>query len=124
MARFGRIFQSVDFRHAVVAYSGDGILQDRKLELSSPLTSDLVVGSVIDASGALIPDLSTPIAGVLVEPANAGDIFVVIAAKEFTILKDQALVFSENANRDAIIAAMASDKYRFASWAEFALPTT
>jgi len=124
MARFGRIFKSVDFRHAVVAYSGDGVLQDRKLELPEALSADLVVGSVIAANGSLIADAETSIAGVIVEPAFAGDRFVVIAAKEHTILKDQALVFGEGADRSVIIAVMAADKYRFASWAEFALPTT
>jgi hypothetical protein len=124
MARFGRIFKSVDFRHAVVAYSGDGVLQDRKLELPEALSADLVVGSVIAANGSLIADAETSIAGVIVEPAFAGDRFVVIAAKEHTILKDQALVFGESGDRSVIIAAMAADGYRFAGWAEFALPTT
>jgi len=124
MARFGRVYSSVDFRHAVVAYSADGVLQDRKLELPEALSADLVVGSVIAANGSLIADAETSIAGAVVEPAFAGDRFVVIAAKEHTILKDQALVFGEGADRSVIIAAMAADKYRFASWAEFALPTT
>jgi len=124
MARFfGKVYTSTDARHDVVAYSGDPLLQDKKVTLSAALSADLVVGSVVNASGVLATDSGADYA-VVVEPAFSGDIALTVANPVHTILKDAALVFADGVDADAFKEVMQSEGYTFASLSSFALPTT
>ncbi|CAH0148140.1 hypothetical protein SRABI13_00456 [Erwinia aphidicola] len=125
MARFfGKIFSSIDFRHAVVAYAGDPLLQDKKVTISGGVPADLVVGSVVALSSAELATSSGVEYAVVIEPAYAGDAAIIVANPIHTILKSAALVFANGVDADAFRAVMASEGYTFADVDQIALPTT
>ena len=97
MARFGKFFTSKNYRHAIVAYAGDPLLQDKYVSISGGVPADLEVGSVVALSSA--------------DPVH-------------TILKGFALVFADGVDADAFRTEMVNDGYTLADIDTFALPTT
>ena len=124
MARFGKFFTSKNYRHAIVAYAGDPLLQDKYVSISGGVPADLEVGSVVALSSAELATDSSVAYGVVIEPAYAEVAGIVIANPVHTILKGFALVFADGVDADAFRTEMVNDGYTLADIDTFALPTT
>ncbi|AHW92977.1 hypothetical protein [Enterobacter asburiae] len=109
-------------RYKVVAYASDAIMQDKLIRVESGIPDSLIVGELVDVTGA---KAAAPgdIAYVVVEPARAGDKAFIVASPEHTIL---ALVGIEFGSLDKSLAQaqLATLGFTFSDYDTVALRTT
>lgn len=109
-------------RYKVVAYASDAIMQDKLIRVESGIPADLIVGDLVDATGA---KAAAPgdIAYVVVEPANAGDKAFIVASPEHTILALIGVEFG-SLNKYLAQAQLATLGFTFTDYDTVALRTT
>jgi hypothetical protein len=108
-------------RYKIIAYASDAIMQDKLIRVESGIPADLIVGDLVDATGAKAAP--GDIAYVVVEPARAGDKAFIVASPEHTIL---ALVGVEFGSLDKSLAQaqLATLGFTFTDYDTVALRTT
>ncbi|KKY71905.1 hypothetical protein [Klebsiella aerogenes] len=109
-------------RYKVVAYVSDAIMQDKLIKTTSAIPADLIVGDLVDATGA---KATAPgdIAYVVVEPASAGDKAFIVASPEHTILALAGVEFG-SLNKSLAQAQLATLGFTFTDYDTVALRTT
>lgn len=108
-------------RASVVYYSADGILQDSLIKLDAGISADLPVGAVVDEDGESAASAGA-IAYVLVEPAKAGDKYLIVANPVMVVLNAEALKTS--LDHASVVATLSAKGYVFADYGTVALRTT
>ncbi|HHS9746635.1 TPA: hypothetical protein ACTW9O_003598 [Raoultella ornithinolytica] len=109
-------------RDTVVAYASDDVKQDELVKLSAAIPADLPVGSVVDATGALITTAADA-DYVVVEFAKAGATAIVVANPYHTILKKSGLI-TNGVDVNSVIEQLQALHHSFADYATVALRTT
>jgi hypothetical protein len=109
-------------RYKVVAYASDMIMQDRLIRVASGIPESLIVGDLVDATGA---KAAAPgdIAYVVVEPAQAGAKTFIVASPEHTILALSGVEFGD-LDESLAQAQLATLGFTFADYSTVALRTT
>ncbi|PJR49765.1 hypothetical protein CWM58_16785 [Klebsiella sp. H-Nf2] len=109
-------------RYKVVAYVSDAIMQDKLIKTTSAIPADLIVGDLVDATGA---KATAPgdIAYVVVEPASAGAKAFIVASPEHTILALIGVEFGE-LDQSLAQAQLATLGFTFTDYDTVALRTT
>lgn len=109
-------------RYKVVAYASDMIMQDRLIRVDSVIPEPLIVGDLVDATGA---KAAAPgdIAYVVVEPAQAGAKAFIVASPEHTILALFGVEFG-SLDQSLAQAQLATLGFTFADYSTVALRTT
>jgi hypothetical protein len=109
-------------RYKIVAYASDMIMQDRLIRVASGIPESLIVGDLVDATGA---KAAAPgdIAYVVVEPAQAGAKAFIVASPEHTILALSGVEFGD-LDESLAQAQLATLGFTFADYSTVALRTT
>lgn len=108
-------------RASVVCYASDGILQDSLIKLDAGISTNLPVGAVVDEDGESAASTGS-IAYVLVEPAKAGDKYLIVANPVMVVLNAEALETS--LDHASVVATLSAKGYVFADYGTVALRTT
>lgn len=109
-------------RYKVVAYASDGLLQDMRINVTGGIAADLIVGSLVDASGALVTDPSA-IAYVVVESATAGATAFVAANPVHVVISQLGLELNDM-DESLVSAQLSTLGFTFADYDTVALRTT
>ncbi|ENK6891559.1 hypothetical protein [Escherichia albertii] len=109
-------------RYKVVAYASDAIMQDKLIKTATGIPDSLIVGDLVDATGA---KAAAPgdIAYVVVEPASVGDKAFIVASPEHTILALVGIEFG-SLDKPLVQAQLATLGFTFTDYSTVALRTT
>ncbi|HEY2453346.1 MAG TPA: hypothetical protein VGI71_12080 [Scandinavium sp.] len=108
-------------RAKVICYTADGILQDSLIKLDTGISTALPVGAVVDEDGESAASTDS-IAYVLVEPAKAGDKYLIVANPEMVVLNAEALETS--LDHEAVLTTLLAKGYVFADYGTVGFRTT
>lgn len=124
--QFGTFLQSngnnAFARYKVVAHASDALLQDKLVALTDGIASDLIVGDLVTATGAKA-SAASDIAFVMVEPAFAGDMAIVVANPVHVIISKLGLELNGMAETD-VLARLETLGFTFTDYNTVALRTT
>lgn len=109
-------------RYKVVAYHSDALLQDKRVDVTTAIPADLIVGDLVDTTSAKATAPGN-IAYVVVEPAQAGAKSIVVADPHHVILSRAGVEFG-NMDESMALMALADKGFTFSDYAEVALRTT
>ncbi|EFJ2552628.1 hypothetical protein DP897_22755 [Escherichia coli] len=109
-------------RYKVVAYASDAIMQDKLIRVEAGIPDSLIVGDLVDATGA---KAAAPgdIAYIVVEPASAGSKAFIVASPEHTILALSGVEFG-SLDQSLAQAQLATLGFTFTDFDTVALRTT
>ncbi|WP_097325218.1 hypothetical protein [Escherichia coli] len=109
-------------RYKVVAYASDAIMQDKLIKTATGIPDSLIVGDLVDATGA---KAAAPgdIAYVVVESASVGDKAFIVASPEHTILALVGIEFG-SLDKPLVQAQLATLGFTFTDYSTVALRTT
>lgn len=109
-------------RYKVVAYCDDAILQDKLIRVGSGIPDSLIVGDLVDATGA---KAAAPgdIAYVVVEPVSAGSKAFIVASPVHVILSLAGIEFGD-LDESLAQAQLATLGFTFSDFDTVALRTT
>ncbi|MHA0875888.1 hypothetical protein [Enterobacter pasteurii] len=109
-------------RYKVVAYASDAIKQDKLIRVEAGIPDSLIVGDLVDATGA---KAAAPgdIAYIVVEPASAGSKAFIVASPEHTILALSGVEFG-SLDQSLAQAQLATLGFTFTDFDTVALRTT
>ncbi|HGK4671695.1 TPA: hypothetical protein ACJ2WV_000890 [Kluyvera georgiana] len=109
-------------RYKIIAHASDAIMQDKLIKTATGIPDSLIVGDLVDATGA---KAAAPgdIAYVVVEPASAGDKAFIVASPEHTILALVGIEFG-SLDKSLVQAQLATLGFTFTDYSTVALRTT
>ncbi|MGL4726642.1 MAG: hypothetical protein ACRCWW_19430 [Scandinavium sp.] len=109
-------------RYKVIAYTSDPILQDKLIRVESSIPDSLIVGDLVDGTGA---KAAAPgdIAYVVVEPASAGSKAFIVASPVHVILSLAGIEFG-SLDESLAQAQLATLGFTFSDFDTVALRTT